>query len=144
MIGVIIAALIIFSLTVVILQIDNWQRDLFTNEAATSVDADDYWMRPLTVELSLEESEQLIMTATKRLSRWNFESRLEEADSVVLEFTRSTRFIRFVDDIIVRLSWTEVGIEIDIESRSRVGKGDLGQNPRNIKELREQLDQLLG
>ena len=65
---VIAAAIVIFASTVVALQIDDWSRDLTTNHAATSVDAEQEWMRPIMVDLSLEEGEELIMTATQRLN----------------------------------------------------------------------------
>lgn len=52
-----------------------------------------------------------------------------------LTLTRKTGVMRFVDDITLTLSETPVGVLIHAESRSRVGKGDLGQNRRNILEL---------
>ena len=36
------------------------------------------------------------------------------------------------------------GARLELASASRVGEGDLGQNPRNIKELLEAVDREVG
>ena len=52
-----------------------------------------------------------------------------------LHLTRRTRLWRFVDDLVLTFEPTGEGTVIHAESRSRIGKGDLGQNRRNILEL---------
>ncbi len=47
--------------------------------------------------------------------------------------TDTTRIFRFVDDITVRVRGVSSGSAIDIRSRSRVGRGDLGANALRIK-----------
>ena len=60
----------------------------------------------------------------------------EEGESgLVLSLVRTTRLMGFADDIRVFLQTTAVGTKIDVTSQSRVGKGDLGQNPRNVREV---------
>jgi uncharacterized protein (DUF1499 family) len=44
---------------------------------------------------------------------------------------------RFKDDITVRVINRGSERVLAAKSRSRVGKGDLGQNPRNLKQLLE-------
>jgi hypothetical protein len=44
----------------------------------------------------------------------------------------TTRIFRFVDDITVRIRPQGSGSEVDIRSRSRVGRGDLGANAQRI------------
>jgi hypothetical protein len=81
---------------------------------------------------------------------------------IVLRYIRKTPLLGFIDDITVTITavypannadttegaeTTEEGTpvhrcRIDISSQSRVGKGDLGQNPRNIRELSEKLNAL--
>jgi uncharacterized protein (DUF1499 family) len=58
---------------------------------------------------------------------------------VILHVTRRTRVFRFVDDITIQLTEEAGGTRVDAESKSRFGKGDLGQNPRNLRELRKGL-----
>lgn len=58
--------------------------------------------------------------------------------------TRTTR-VGFVDDIIITIvPVTEFATEVNVRSASRVGKGDFGQNARNIKEFFAELDKRLG
>ncbi|SMP50894.1 Protein of unknown function [Neorhodopirellula lusitana] len=65
-----------------------------------------------------------------------------------LHLTRTTPLFRFVDDIWVDVlplddsdsrSDSDSGTQVLVNARSqsRVGKGDLGQNPRNLKALRD-------
>jgi uncharacterized protein (DUF1499 family) len=51
--------------------------------------------------------------------------------------------MRFKDDIWVTLApgETEGTTIVQVRSQSRLGRGDLGQNPRNIKELLSRLEQ---
>ncbi len=70
---------------------------------------------------------------------WSFESREQSGDEVHVHLTHRTAVLRFVDDIHVRLTEEDGGTRVDAESRSRFGKGDLGQNPRNLRELRKGL-----
>jgi uncharacterized protein (DUF1499 family) len=41
----------------------------------------------------------------------------------------------FPDDVRVTISPQAGGARIEVSSASRIGRGDLGQNPRNIKEV---------
>ena len=53
---------------------------------------------------------------------------------------RKTRLFRFRDDVTARVYPDPDGARLDITSASRLGKGDLGQNPRNIEELLRAVD----
>ena len=67
--------------------------------------------------------------------RWTLQSRQDSAGEIAIHLTHRTRTVRFVDDINVRLLDDGESTKVLAESRSRVGKGDLGQNPRNLREL---------
>lgn len=43
-----------------------------------------------------------------------------------------------------RVSSAQDGARLELTSASRMGKGDLGQNPRNIKELLRAVDREVG
>lgn len=59
--------------------------------------------------------------------------------------TRETRLMGFVDDMTVTVSpVTEFVTEVNVKSASRVGKGDFGQNARNIEDYLGALDERLG
>lgn len=88
-------------------------------------------LAPLVLALTPADALSRVKQAVTTLPRWNIEA--ETAGQ--LRLTRRTRVIRFVDDITLRFEPTDGGCQIQAESRSRVGKGDLGQNRRNILEL---------
>lgn len=56
-----------------------------------------------------------------------------------IEATDTSRIFRFVDDIAVRIRPAPSGSRIDVRSKSREGKGDLGANAARIRRLREAL-----
>jgi uncharacterized protein (DUF1499 family) len=74
--------------------------------------------------------------AALRLPRWEVHG---EAGTV-LWLTRRTRIFRFVDDVTVLAEEQAGGTRLLLRSASRVGKSDLGQNARNLTELRRAFD----
>lgn len=57
-----------------------------------------------------------------------------------LEATATSRWFGFKDDVVVRLRALETGgTQIDIRSKSRVGRSDLGANAARIRQLRTHL-----
>jgi len=117
------------------LHVEDWRRDLTTNWAVTAEDAADVRLRPIEADLPAVELARLVETAAAALPNWRLESRQETGDSIELHFARTTRLLRFADDIRVHIVAGGGGARLTAESRSRVGKGDLGQNPRNLREL---------
>jgi uncharacterized protein (DUF1499 family) len=59
--------------------------------------------------------------------------------ALTLEATDTTPLFRFVDDISVRVRPDGAGSVVDVRSKSRVGRGDLGANAKRIRKLRDQL-----
>lgn len=59
--------------------------------------------------------------------------------SGLLEARQTSAVFRFVDDITVRVRAEEGGSRIDVRSRSRDGRSDLGVNARRIREFLEAL-----
>ncbi len=75
-----------------------------------------------------------------RLPRWT----LRDAGEDGLDLVHSTSLFRFKDDVTVRVFQEAGATRAEFESASRIGKGDLGQNPRNLRELLDALDAELG
>ena len=50
-----------------------------------------------------------------------------------IEATATTRWFRFKDDIIVRVKPEGAGSRIDVRSKSRIGRSDLGTNAKRIR-----------
>lgn len=110
-------------------------RGLTTNTAAISADADDPDLRPVKLGYSVDEAADRVEAWVNSKPIWNVESKEASAAVVTMHLTRTTRVFRFVDDVHVTITRTDEGSVVTATSQSRVGKGDLGQNPRNLKEL---------
>lgn len=80
------------------------------------------------------------MAAIESLPNWS----LEVSDEGNLHAVRTTKLIRFKDDIGVTVTPSGEGSKLEAESKSRVGKGDLGQNPKNLEELLDALEGEVG
>jgi uncharacterized protein (DUF1499 family) len=50
-----------------------------------------------------------------------------------IEATATTRWFRFKDDIVIRVTRQPSGSRIDVRSKSRLGRSDLGTNARRIR-----------
>lgn len=134
----------------VMLNFTSLLRGLTTNTAAISADADDPNFRPLVLSDSIDIVAERIEAWTKTTSIWDVVSKEDvskEVESqevlsqevgperVTMHLTRTTRVFGFVDDIHVTITSADGGCTVTATSQSRIGKGDLGQNPRNLKAL---------
>lgn len=119
---------------ILLLTIDDWQRDLSTNVAQTQIEHADPTLRCLVLPVDPTAAAAQVRAVAAGLTGWR-ESKLATDSATELRFERTTRWFRFVDDITVQLTAIEGGTRVSATSRSRVGKGDLGQNPRNLREL---------
>ena len=63
----------------------------------------------------------------------------EDAARGRLEATHTTAIFRFVDDVAVRVRADGRGSRIDVRSKSRDGRGDIGANAARIHALRDEL-----
>jgi uncharacterized protein (DUF1499 family) len=76
--------------------------------------------------------------AVNRLPRWSLVGRSEDQGEIRAEAT--TRMLRFVDDVHIHVSGHAQGAIVHVRSASRVGRGDFGQNARNIRAFFQELD----
>ena len=119
--------------------VEDWSRDLSRNRAETRDDHPDPRLRPVRSRQSPAELADQVVAAAGELRGWRLEERLENGDAIELHLTRTTPLWRFVDDIRATIRPAENETELRAVSQSRVGKGDLGQNPRNLRELLDKL-----
>ncbi|MBE0592672.1 MAG: DUF1499 domain-containing protein [Gemmatimonadales bacterium] len=120
---------------VLALQVEDWRRDLTTNVAETDPRDPDPLLRPLEVSLSVGETVVRIESAVNELPRWQLVDTRADSGTSELRFVRTSRFFRFHDDVTVWVEQRGDGSVIRARSASRIGTGDLGQNPRNLREL---------
>ena len=81
-----------------------------------------------------------VRRAVEGLPRW----RLEAAEGSEVRAVRKTRLFRFRDDVTARVRPDPDGAWLELTSVSRLGRGDLGQNPRNLGELLRTIDRETG
>lgn len=81
--------------------------------------------------------------AAATVPRWQVVSEDVSARTIRAESTTPT--LKFVDDITIRVEpATEFVTIVNIRSASRVGKGDFGQNARNIRAFQAEMNKRLG
>lgn len=135
-----IALLVVISLVLLgaggmLLTVDDWSRDLQLNVAEISETALDADLHPVHFILPPQEAADCVERELAKLPHWRLASRTPLENGIELKWERKTRWLGFIDDVTVRLTVVEDGSVLSAQSRSRVGKGDLGQNPRNLREL---------
>lgn len=81
-----------------------------------------------------------VRRAVQGLPRWS----LESSDEGGVRAVRRTRLFRFRDDVTARVYPEPKGTRLELASASRLGRGDLGQNPRNLEELLRAVDRETG
>lgn len=157
MVYVIVLLSILLPLALMAWSIEDWSRDLSTNRAATDQAAEHPLMRPLTQRFSVEQLDLALEEICREQSAWSQPEppKQRPADSLIKfegqvlaerHLVRTTRLMRYRDDVWLVVTAAPVDIEgseeklrVHMESRSRIGKGDLGQNPRNLREINELL-----
>jgi len=63
----------------------------------------------------------------------------QDAEAGTFEATDTTAIFHFVDDVSVRVRPDAAGARVDVRSKSRDGKGDLGANAARIRAFRDAL-----
>jgi len=89
-------------------------------------------LRPL--ELALPPKQAFARAAqTARGYGWEITALDEGAGRI--EAVVTTRWFGFRDDVVIRITPTSAGSRVDMRSKSRVGRSDLGANAHRIQEL---------
>ncbi len=57
----------------------------------------------------------------------------QDSGSGIIEAIASTRFFKFKDDVIIRISENGANSIVDIRSHSRIGRGDRGKNAERVR-----------
>ncbi len=62
-----------------------------------------------------------------------------DIDTGHIEATATTPFVGFKDDVVIRVRAGDSETRVDVRSKSRFGKGDMGVNAKRIREYRDKL-----
>jgi uncharacterized protein (DUF1499 family) len=98
-------------------------------------------LTPRVYQAGAERVFDAALHAVGRLPRWSLIAYHPERGEIRAE--ARTRVFRFVDDIVIRVREQDGAAVVMVRSASRVGRGDFGQNARNIRALFEELDRQL-
>lgn len=99
-------------------------------------------LQPLAVALPAGRVFEAALAVSRTLPRWTV-VRADPAAGLI-EAEARTRFWRFVDDVTIRVAAKEGRTTVVVRSASRIGRGDLGQNARNIRAFLDALRRALG
>ncbi|WP_100640348.1 DUF1499 domain-containing protein [Marinobacter salexigens] len=91
-------------------------------------------LKPITLGMPLA-SAMAIAKANIQARGWEIAG---TTDSTI-EATATTRWFGFKDDVVIRMTETDQGVQVDMRSASRLGKSDLGTNAERIQDFLEEL-----
>lgn len=111
----------------------NQGRDLTYDEAKYREEQEKCCADLATVLLPLPPNQafEKALAAARSMPGWNVE--WSDADQGQIEATDRTAVFGFVDDIAIRVRGAGDATEIDVRSKSRDGRGDLGANAARIR-----------
>lgn len=115
---------------------------LTKNIYVTAPDNPEAFFRPRKYARPKEEVAGAAQELLGSLTRWKVVEYRENQGRI--HATHTTRLLRFVDDVnIYVVQGLDGTTKLEVVSQSRVGKGDFGQNKRNIREFLARLDSVL-
>ncbi len=91
-------------------------------------------LETLNVSLDYDEAYDRAL-ATAREMPWQVVG--ENKAEGRIEAYHKLAWFGFIDDVVIRVDTTETGSKIDVRSKSRIGRGDLGVNAKRIKSYLE-------
>lgn len=111
----------------------------FTHNVADTAIPTHADLKPLDLPITIER----LITKLQTKKIWRYSTEEIDLSGKRIHLVRRTRVFRFADDIY--LTWSDIpgGIRLNAHSQSRIGKGDLGQNRRNILEIFKKLRRLV-
>ncbi|AWV89598.1 DUF1499 domain-containing protein [Bradymonas sediminis] len=113
------------------------------NEVETGMSAEYPEIQPQYYTTDPQRVFEETRASVESLDAWTLVS--QDAAQYRLKAQRETQVFGFIDDVSIRVEpVTEFVTRIHVKSASQIGKGDFGQNARNIKELFAALDARLG
>lgn len=88
-------------------------------------------LQPLKLEATKQAAFEACQAACKRMQRWTL-TREDPAEGMIQGYA-VTGLLRFTDDFVIRVTEDGTTARVDMRSKSRLGKGDLGANAARIR-----------
>lgn len=99
-------------------------------------------VRPFYAMVPVDEAFQAALEAARAQAGWEIIH--VDPDAHTIEAVATTDLFRFRDDVVIRVRDDEGSARIDVRSKSRVGRGDLGANAQRIREYLREVGLRLG
>jgi uncharacterized protein (DUF1499 family) len=100
-------------------------------------------LRPKMYAASVARVAKASEEAIGHLPRWSLVGSGSGPGGHSIQAISTTRVFRFKDDVTIRIYREGPWTYVTVRSKSRVGKGDFGQNARNIQAFLAELDRLM-
>lgn len=110
----------------------------YAGDSVAAVQRESYpEVQPLMMAMPVDSAFTLAATAAREMSGW----RLVDQDraSGRIEATAVTPWFGFQDDVVIRVSSASGISRVDVRSKSRVGRGDVGANAKRIRAYLDRL-----
>jgi uncharacterized protein (DUF1499 family) len=89
-------------------------------------------------------AEQVFAAALATAREMDFQINAQSPEKGEIHAVATTRILRFKDDVTITLGREGNAVTVNVRSRSRIGKGDLGANARRIRDFQGRLGARLG
>jgi uncharacterized protein (DUF1499 family) len=87
--------------------------------------------------------EQVFAAAAATAREMELEITAQSPEKGELQAIATTRIMRFKDDVTISLARDGQAVTVNMRSKSRIGKGDLGANARRIRDFQARLAEKL-
>lgn len=94
-------------------------------------------LAPISTSMSYDEAYNKALETTREMP-WTLVD--ENRQEGRIEAYHKLAWFGFIDDVVIRVDTTETGSIIDIRSKSRIGRGDLGVNAKRIRAYVEEFE----
>ncbi len=118
-----------------VVTVDDWRRDFTTNHA----EIDSSPPHAFVTQRSAADLVEALKWAARRIGSWEYVETTAAGQDTLVLFIRTSKVFRLKNDIRMHVRDRGKSRVVFGESRSRWGGGDLGQNPRNLREILAEL-----
>ncbi len=113
-----------------------------TREQVLSLQQEHYAdIQPLQVPLPVQETYERALAVAQGMDGWQVTA--SDPDRARIEAAATSRIFRFVDDVVIGVTPDPEGSRVDVRSRSRMGRSDLGANAQRIRDFLGRLQEAL-
>lgn len=108
------------------------------NDVATGTTPEYPDIQPQTLRFSPELVVERAVETVEQIPRWTVRDVDRDAGEIHAE--AKSRLFGFTDDVTVTIEPSGAGCVVNVRSASRIGRGDFGQNARNIRLFQSSLE----